>query len=644
MAEIKEKTLDVITIGRCCIDLYGEQVGGRLEDMISFAKYIGGCPTNIAAGSARLGLKSALISRVGDEHMGRFVREQLTREGVDISHLIVDPERHTAYAILGIEDKKTFPLIFIRENCADSALCPDDIDESFIATATAIVVTGTHFSRPNLDAASKTAICYAKKHGVKVIFDVDYRPVLWGLTGHGGGESRFIANDAVTRHLATILPDCDVIVGTEEELHIAGGSTDTLQTIRNIREQSAALIVCKRGPMGCVLFPGAIPDDIEKGVRGPGFPIEVYNVLGAGDSFMSGFLRGYLRDLPLEECCRFANACGAITVSRHGCTPASPTWTELSFFLENGSKHIRLREDRALEQLHWATTRWGNWPEVCALAMDHRIQLEDMAARHKAGGDKISRFKELLFEAGEKGAQGRSSRGYLIDGRYAQDTLDKATKTGAWIARPIELPKAIPLTFEEGECVGVTLRQWPRTHVVKCLCYYHPNDSDMLRAAQEQRLLQVQEAARASSHELLIEIISSQTGLPIDVGTVPAVMQRLYGLGIFPDWWKLESPEKPDGWKPIEALVESNDPHCRGVLMLGLDAPEEKIMETIEWAAASPVCKGFAVGRTLFSAVAEKWFAGKINDVEVIDKVARNYERLILCWEGVRRSALVRKK
>src|SRR5471030_1234898 len=117
-----ESALDVITIGRVSVDLYGQQTGGRLEDMASFAKYIGGCPANIAVGTARLGLKSALLSRVGDEHMGRFVREQLVREGVDVSALKTDPARLTALVILWIRDQSTFPLIFYRENCADMAL------------------------------------------------------------------------------------------------------------------------------------------------------------------------------------------------------------------------------------------------------------------------------------------------------------------------------------------------------------------------------------------------------------------------------------------------------------------------------------------------------------------------------------------
>jgi 5-dehydro-2-deoxygluconokinase len=155
------KLLDLITIGRSSVDLYGSQIGGRLEDMGSFAKYIGGSPTNIATGTARLGLKSALITRVGDEHMGRFVREQLQREGVNVEGVLTDPERLTALVLLGIQDQERFPLIFYRENCADMALSESDIDPDFIASARCVCPTGTHLSHPKVEKAIIKALVKA---------------------------------------------------------------------------------------------------------------------------------------------------------------------------------------------------------------------------------------------------------------------------------------------------------------------------------------------------------------------------------------------------------------------------------------------------------------------------------------------------
>src|SRR5690606_24022111 len=133
MDDRSSPSLDLITIGRSSVDLYGQQIGSRLEDITSFAKSVGGCPTNIAIGSARLGLKAAVITRVGDEQMGRFIREQLAREGVVTEGVVTDPERLTALVLLSVENDRSFPLIFYRDNCADMALCEDDIDPAFIA-------------------------------------------------------------------------------------------------------------------------------------------------------------------------------------------------------------------------------------------------------------------------------------------------------------------------------------------------------------------------------------------------------------------------------------------------------------------------------------------------------------------------------
>ena len=475
------KTLDVICIGRSSVDLYGQQVGGRLEEMASFAKYVGGCPTNISIGTARLGLKPGLITGVGDEHMGRFIKEQAAAEGVDISNVKTDPARLTSLVILGIRDQETFPLIFYRENCADAGLTEDDIDEAFIASAKAVLVSGTHFSKPNLDAMSKKAMRLARKHGGRVVFDIDYRPVLWGLTGHGLGEERFVEDREVSAHLQTIVPDCDVVVGTEEEIHIAGGSTDTLEACRRIRALAPeALIVVKRGPMGCTVFDEKVPDDIEQGIKGPGFPVEVFNVLGAGDAFMSGFLRGYLRDEPIETCCKYANACGAFAVSRHGCAPAVPSWTELQYFFEHGSREHALRKDAGLEQIHWSTNRTRAWPQVLAMAFDHRAQLEAMADAAGISHEHISYFKRLCLKAARQAAGERTDFGILLDRRLGQAALDDASGDGIWIGRPIEQPGSLPLRFEGGADVGCTLAEWPVAHCVKCLVYYHPDDPEEL--------------------------------------------------------------------------------------------------------------------------------------------------------------------
>ena len=159
---MQPKKIDAVMIGRAGVDLYGDQVGGRLEDMGSFSKYIGGSPTNTAIGASRLGLKTALISRTGEDAMGRFIREELNRERVNTDYLTADPYKMTAMVMLGIKDKQQFPLIFFRENCADMALSEADIHEDLIASARAVVTSGTHFSTPTTKPASRACLTSVK--------------------------------------------------------------------------------------------------------------------------------------------------------------------------------------------------------------------------------------------------------------------------------------------------------------------------------------------------------------------------------------------------------------------------------------------------------------------------------------------------
>jgi 5-dehydro-2-deoxygluconokinase len=626
-----ERPLDVITLGRSSVDLYGEQVGGRLEDMQSFAKYVGGCPTNIAIGTARLGLRSAVITRVGDEQMGRFIRETLERERVDTAQVTTDPERLTALVILGIRDRRTFPHIFYRENCADMAIRPEHVDPQVIASAKALVVSGTHFSQPGVDAASRAAIGHAKAGGTKVAFDIDYRPVIWGLTGHAEGESRFLASETVSRHLQSILGDCDLVVGTEEEIRIAGGDTDTLAALRRIRSLTGALILLKRGPEGCVLFPDAISDRLGDGLVCPGFPVEVFNTLGAGDGFMSGFLRGWVRDQPLESCGRFGNACGAIVVSRHGCSPASPSWEELQAFLSAPPLTPRLREDARLNHLHRVTTRPRQWPELCVLAFDHRWQLEDLADRQGAAHGRIVRLKELIGRGARAGAPPGVPVGAIVDARYGEEVLDAFSGGDWWLARPVEQPGSRPLAFEDGANVGLAMRAWPEEHVAKCLVVHHPDDEAALKRRQLHRLRQLYEACLATRHELLIEVIPPKQP-PADEATLARAMGDIYQAGVRPDWWKLPPPGDARAWRRVAAAIEQNDPHCRGVLLLGQEAPEAELRRSFAIAAGEPWCKGFAVGRSIFAAAAEAWFVGDMDDQAVVADVAARFRRLCELW------------
>jgi len=610
--------LDVVAIGRVSVDLYGQQIGSRLEDAATFAKAVGGCPANVAIGAARLGV--ALISRVGNEPMGRFVREQLAREGVDTRGVATDPARLTALVLLSVRDEHTFPLIFYRENCADSALCDEDIDPALIRTARAVLVTGTHFSLPAGARAQRKAIEIAKANRSRVVLDIDYRPNLWGIGGHDAGESRYARSKAVTEALATVLPDCDLIVGTEEELHIAAGVESTIEAVRRIRARSAAVIVCKRGANGCVVFAGDIPATLEAGLAVPGERVKIYNVLGAGDAFLAGFLQGYLRDAPYEECARRANACGAFAVSRLLCSAEFATLPELEHYLAKGSACFALREDPQLNHLHRVTTRRPAPSSVFAL---------DLAQRVDAPATRLAELRDCVLEAVEQAAAAWQGCGVLIDaeGTDGAAALGDVQRCGLWVAGTVCRSGLGSADFEPAGSLASRLIEWPVDVVAACRVRYSSDDAPEWRAGLERFLLRLTSACRTQGRELLLGI-ASDAEEPRAGGTAAAVLARFYELGIRPDWWEIEarrSSESPP-WESCAAVIAANDPHCRGILVR-VNAPLAEATALLA-SAQNPWVRGFIGGDSIFSSAAEAGSA--------VAELAECFRTLLAAWVAQR--------
>ncbi|MPQ70459.1 MULTISPECIES: bifunctional 5-dehydro-2-deoxygluconokinase/5-dehydro-2-deoxyphosphogluconate aldolase [Pseudomonas] len=636
------RQLDLICLGRLGVDLYAQQVGARLEDVSSFAKYLGGSSANIAFGTARLGVKSAMLSRVGDDHMGRFLVESLTREGCDTRGIKVDPERLTAMVLLGLKDRETFPLVFYRENCADMALRAEDIREDFVASSKALLITGTHFSTAGVYKASIQALDYAEKHNVRRVLDIDYRPVLWGLTGKADGETRFVADQQVSQHVQAILPRFDLIVGTEEEFLIAGGSQDLLTALRTVRGLTAATLVVKLGAQGCTVIHGPIPARLEDGAIYPGVRVEVLNVLGAGDAFMSGFLCGWLEEASDERCCQLANACGGLVVSRHACAPAMPTRAELDYLFNSPVPITRPDQDMTLQRLHQVSVPRKAWRQLFIFAFDHRGQLVELA--HKGGRDlnSIGELKLLFIKAVERveaelRQQGiEADVGLLADQRFGQDSLNAATGRGWWVARPVEVQGSRPLAFEQGRSIGSNLIAWPQEQIIKCLVQFHPDDEPMLRLEQEAQIKALYQASQVSGHELLLEIIPPKDHPSTYPDVLYRALKRLYNLDIYPAWWKIEAQSAAE-WEQLDALIQERDPYCRGVVLLGLNAPAATLAQGFQQASRSRTCRGFAVGRTIFQEPSRAWMAGEIDDEALIQQVQATFVGLIDAWRSARK-------
>ena len=463
------------------------------------------------------------------------------------------------------------------------------------------------------------------------------------MSKKGDGETRFISNEGVTSHLQTILPLFDLIVGTEEEFMIAGGGADIIASLRAVRAVSSATLVVKRGPLGCAVFDpvidASIPAALDDGFNYRGVQVEVMNVLGAGDAFLSGFLRGWLDNADYARCCQLANACGALVVARHACAPAMPSPQELDYFIANADKLKRPGQDATLNRLHRVTVNRKQWPELNVFAFDHRNQFFDMTQQAGVSEQRISVLKQLLVQAvGQTEAVaglGLAGKiGVLIDDRYGEDALNAATGRGWWIGRPVELPGSNPLQFDWGRSIGSHLVSWPKEHVIKCLVQLHPDEAVESRLDQEAQLKALYDAAQVSGHDLLLEVIPPKS-MVADADTVLRAVKRLYNIGIFPEWWKLEGLSAAQ-WQAIDALVEERDPYCRGVVLLGLNAPVDELKADFMASAASTTCRGFMVGRTIFHEPSRRWLAGEMDDAALISAVRATFEELVSVWRHSR--------
>ena len=640
----KERKYDLVSIGRCGVDLYSNQLGDGLEDALSFNKYVGGCPANIAIGTSRLGLRVAMLSRVGKEQMGNYLLKTFAQEGVDTQHMVRDAQRLTTLVLLSIRDAQTFPLLYYRKDCADMGLCEADIRPELIADTKAILISGVHLASETTARALFKATELARANGTRILFDIDYRPVLWGLTELGMGESRFVANKEVTANIQRILPRCDLIVGTDEEFNIAGGSEDPMVSLRAIRALTQAVFVFKMGAQGCCVIQDAVPDQLTP--TGKPFAVDIVNSIGAGDAFMSGFLRGYLRDEDWSTCATWGNAAGALVVSRHGCSPESPSYEELRFFMARRASLPPIPDaDPAFRRLHHATNRPRQTStllaqrRLCILAFDHRSQFETMAdaagLKNEDSHRAIARAKMLIWTAFQRvGADLQSAPelgfGIICDSKYGKRALQQAHTTSncAWIARPVEKPQSYPLQFDFERDIAQVVESFPAAHIVKCLFWHNSADDAAMQQRQLEQLQRLYQICEYSRHQLLLEILPrSEVPAAKKDDEIINGIQAVYANNIFPDWWKL--PNLPSAkWKQVEATIEEHDKHCYGILLLGQDKPLEDLQKEIATAAGQSRYMGFAVGRSIFGASIRAWFAKQTNDEQTIHAISDRFTRL----------------
>lgn len=538
------------------VDLYCDQVGSPLREAQSVSMYIGGCPTNVAVGAARLGLKVAMLTRVGDDRPGEFVRETFRREGIDVSHVLSDPDAHTPMVMAEILPPDQFALTWYRERAADLRIQESDFDRAWLGTSKAVLISGNSYSTEASAAVTRKLVEDAVAAGCRIVYDIDFRPALWYRESSEGSRT-----PVEPTRLSEILPQVDLLVGTEEEYAALGG----YERARELANK--AITVLKLGSRGAqVARPGEGPVEVA------GFPVKVLNTLGAGDAFMAGFLSGWLRDDSLEECVRRGNANGALVVTRHGCAPAMPYVREVEHFRKHGL-------DATVERLHAA----GALPPapslpLAILAIDHRtwftVRTQD--------DERVGRFK---LRACQAVAERHRQKGWPVELGFILDReecLRWADEQGFWTAQCLEQPNSTPLRIM-GEDAGITLRSRPRRRGVKLLVTWDGSE-------QLATLEQVRAACRALGRVWILELLRPDGGrdLTREVGAL---------RGLSPDYWKLPIP---DAVSPILVGHIREDPCCRGVLWLGGAQPLAELARRFSELSRLEVSQGFAVGRTVF--------------------------------------------
>lgn len=333
-----EHQYDTVHMGRSSIDLYSNDIGAAFVDIKSFAAYVGGSPTNISVGARRLGLNSALLTGLGADPVGDFILNFLEKEGVITRYIKRKPGHRTSAVVLGIEPPDRFPLVYYRDHCADFELNIDDVLETPIPNAKVFQFAGTNLAKEPSRSATLFAAELARHHDVEVVLDLDFRPDQWRDPRTFGVAIR------------SVLRVVDVVIGTEDEINAAMltdpahvESTDSVSdakvggdvnlAVRSLLAFGPKVLIQKRGDRGAYVHLVKQPGTIDV-IEAPGYPVEIQNILGAGDAFGAGFLYGLVQGWGWRKAARLGNACGAIVVTQHGCANFMPTLDEVMRFVE----------------------------------------------------------------------------------------------------------------------------------------------------------------------------------------------------------------------------------------------------------------------------------------------------------------------
>jgi len=317
------RKFDLTAIGRLCIDLNANEINRPMEQTMTFTKYVGGSPANIAIGVSRLGRRTAFIGKIADDQMGRFIRGYLDKEGIETRNVVTDTTGAvTGLAFTEIKSPTECSILMYRDNVADLKLSPSEVDESLIADSKALLVSGTALAASPSREAVLLAVDYARRHGTKVVFDLDYRPYTWQSEEETAAYYNLVAEKS------------DIIVGTREEFDCmekfeANPGHDDRITASKWFGYAAGIVIIKHGKEGSIAYSA---DGQEHRARS--FPAKVIKTFGAGDSYAAGCFHGLLSGWTIGKSMEFGSAAASIVISSHSCSDAMPTAAQVTDYIE----------------------------------------------------------------------------------------------------------------------------------------------------------------------------------------------------------------------------------------------------------------------------------------------------------------------
>lgn len=318
------KKMDLIAVGRACLDLNPVEINRPMEESVTFKKYVGGSPANISIAAARLNLKAGFIGRVSNDQHGRYIKGYLQKAGVDTKYVITDQSGSVSgLAFLEVKSPSDCSIVMYRDNAADLKLEPKDIDESYIADSKILLISGTALAASPSREAVFVALEYAKRNNTIVFFDIDYRPYTWN------------SDDETAVYYSLAAEKSDIVIGTREEFDMLEkysnpNNKDDEKTAGKLFSHGAQLVIVKHGKQGSYAF---TPNG-EK-ITGRVFPVTPLKTFGAGDSYAGGLIFGLLTGKSIDESMAIGAASAAIVVSSDNCSEAMPTYDQILEFMKN---------------------------------------------------------------------------------------------------------------------------------------------------------------------------------------------------------------------------------------------------------------------------------------------------------------------